>query len=486
MLIKCLENQQRNQVDVIISTVPWTDSSIPLMAPAVLKPIVEKAGMSCLAVDLNGEIFKKTTELDDLDSYLGFFFDGVCKTEQSQAWIQDMLQSTAQQLVSWNPQYIGLSLFSYVSRHSAFWLCYFIKKISPGIKIILGGPGCLEQFTGPAFFAQDLIDKNLADYHVRGDGEYALYELLTGNSAYPGINDANWKQLSNDELLSLPMPDYSGYDFSIYKKPMLGLQGSRGCVRKCTFCDYIANWTMFRWRTADNIFDEMLMQYEKYGIRTFKFQDTLTNGNLKEFNNLIEKLADYNSKNPEKSFRWGGYYIFREKTSRDDHCWKILKQSGVDVLIVGIENLNEDIRYDIGKKFSNSSIDYHLGKALEHDVQLQLLFIVGYVSETQRHIDFAKQWLHDHVIYQPIIGSIQWGGGLGIFPNTWLEKNKDTLRIKIIGDKPHMWVNPHTGNDPATRATWVKELVKTSQDLGYNVADEIDNHFLLEQMINAI
>ena len=486
MLIECLHNPENRQTDVIISTVPWTDSAIPLMAPAVLKPIVEKAGFSCLAVDLNGEIFKKTKQLQDFDSYLNFFFDGVCKTESSQAWIKEMLQSTAQAMVSWNPRYIGLSLFSYVSRQCTFWLCYFIKQMRPDIRIILGGPGCLEQFTGPASFAQDLISCKLADYHIRGDGENSLFAFLKGDHSYPGINDDQWTQLDNDELSSLPIPDYSDYDFSIYQKPMLGLQGSRGCVRKCTFCDYIANWTKFRWRTAEDIFDEMITQYQKYGIRTFKFQDTLTNGNLKEFTKLIEKLADYNVTHPQASFRWGGYYIFREKTQNDDQHWEMIKQSGADALIVGIENLNQDIRYEIGKKFSNGSIDYHLEKALQYNVRLQLLFIVGYVSETSDHIEFAKQWLHEHVKYQPIISSIQWGGGLGIFPNTWLERNREILQIKILGDKPHMWVNEHTGNDPATRAHWVKELVQCSQDLGYNVAANIDNHFLLEQMIDAV
>jgi len=485
MLIECLQNVQRKQVDMVIATVPWTDSNIPLMAPAVLKPIVEKAGLTCLAVDLNAEIFKKTSSLPDLDSYLSFFFDGVCRTEESQQWIHDMLLSTVEQMLSWKPRYIGLSLFSYACRNSALWICYLLKKTNPDVKIVLGGAGCLEQFTGPSFFAQDLIDSRLADYHVRGDGENSLYELLRGNNVYPGINDSSWRQLENDEIASLPMPDYSDYHFETYQKPMLPLQGSRGCVRKCTFCDYIANWTAFRWRTAEDIFDEMVTQYKKYKIRTFKFQDTLTNGNIKEFNRLMELLAEYNRNNPTESFKWGGYYIFREKTNSDDYRWQMIKESGADILIVGIENLNEDIRFAIGKKFSNASIDYHLEKALEHNVQLSLLFIVGYVTETQEHIDFAKRWLDDHVKYQPVISAIQWGAGLGIFPNTWLDKNKDKLDIKITGPKAHMWINPVTGNDQATRARWVNELNQHSRNLGYTVADLIDNHFLLEQMINV-
>jgi hypothetical protein len=60
MHIKCLSNPLTQQVDVIISTVPWTDSAIPLMAPAALKPIVESTGLTCLAVDFNVEIYNVT------------------------------------------------------------------------------------------------------------------------------------------------------------------------------------------------------------------------------------------------------------------------------------------------------------------------------------------------------------------------------------------------------------------------------------------
>jgi len=484
MLIKCLDNSGTKNVDVVIVTSPWTDSSIPLMAPAALKPIVEKAGLTCLAVDLNGEIYAESCRQHNIDDIIKFFVDNECRTPEVQSWIFDVLQSAAKQIVAWNPKYLGISVFSYVCRASCLWLCYFVRKLRPDIKIILGGAGCLDTFSGPASFAQDLIDHGLADYHVRGDGENSLYELLIGNTGFIGINSAEWQQLAQQELESLPHPDYSNYDFSIYKKKVLQLQGSRGCVRKCTFCDYIANWKRFQWRTANDIFDEMVKQYQKYKIRNFKFQDSLTNGNLKEFTQLTRLLADYNKAHPDENFKWSGYYIFREKTATDNQLWQLVADSGAENLIVGIENLNPDIRYAIGKKFSNESIDYHLDRALEHNIKLSLLFITGYVSETQEHIDYSKQWLETHVKYQPIIFGLQWGGGLGIFPNTYLHKHQKELGVVMIGDKPHLWINPKTDSTPAKRAGWVHEFNAHSRKLGYSVPEALDNHFLLEMMLN--
>ena len=308
--------------------------------------------------------------------------------------------------------------------------------------------------------------------------------MIKSNTQYPGINDEEWKELSRQDLASLPMPDYDNYDFELYEKLALPLLGSRGCVRKCTFCDYIANWKTFAWRTADDIFHEIMYQSEKYKITQFKFQDSLTNGSLKEFSRLTEMLAVHN-RNPDNTpITWSGFYIFRDVTARSEQEWQMVADSGAQVLMVGIENFNERIRYAIGKKFSNASIDFHLAQAKRHGIFLQLLNIVGYVDETRQDIDAIKQWLVDHVEYCDSIG-LQWGGTLGLFPNTWLEKNSEQLGIIRISSEPQQWINPKINSTPAQRAAWAQELNEFSKQLGYNVPNFVDNHFLLEHLLNG-
>lgn len=482
MKFQCLDNPNNQTRDVVITTVPWTDSKIPLMAPAALKSIVEKAGYTCLATDLNVEVYKLTQTHPNSYELIDFFFNEVCASNAKDL-LFDLFYSIATQILTWNPKIVGLSLFSYVCQHSATWISYFIKKIDPSVTIIIGGAGCMDTFTGPSEYAQNLINKGLVDYHIRGDGENSLYEFLNGNKTYYGINSLEWKELLQEELRSLPKPDYDDYHFDLYQKKALPLVGSRGCIRRCKFCDYIANWKNFQWRLAEDIFSEMVEQNKKYGIRYFKFQDSLTNGNMKEFSKLITLLAEYNKKNKKNSFKWSGYYIFREVKSDSAEHWQLLKESGAQALSVGIENLNEHIRVAIGKKFSNQSIDFHLSQAKKHNIQLQLLNIVGYVNETKKDIDFIKQWLKDHVEYRDIL-YIQWGGTLGIFPNTYLAQNFDSLGLQKIGNHPQSWINPSTGSTPKLRAQWVKELNELSKSLGYEVADNLDNHYILEMLID--
>lgn len=483
MKISCLTNPNKLSRDVVIITLPWVDSNLPLMAPAVLKPMVEKAGLSCLAVDLNVEIYKKIIDHPEKDNIIKFFFDGYT-SENASSYLHDMFLSIANNILSWNPKYVGLSFFSYVCKNSGKWIAYYLKKINPDIKIIIGGAGCLDTFTGPSEFVNFMLESKLVDWHIRGDGENSLYELLIGNEKYNGINTSNWKELSLTEVRNLPYPNYDDYNFKIYKKQALPLVGSRGCVRNCTFCDYIANWKSFHWREADDIFSEMLLQNKKYNIRNFKFQDSLTNGNQKEFLKLIGLLADYNNQNPNLKFSWSGYFIFRNVNQNSELEWKLLSESGADVLSVGIENLNEDIRYAMGKKFNNESIDFYLKQAKKYNIRIQMLNIVGYISEEQYHIDFIKDWLDTHTEYAYIL-TIQWGGTLGIFPNTFLDNNKENLGINKFGNLPNSWSNDKIKSTPKLRAQWVKDLNEYSKKLGYVVSENLDNHFILESLMNG-
>ena len=91
--------------------------------------------------------------------------------------------------------------------------------------------------------------------------------------------------------------------------------------------------------------------------------------------------------------------------------------------------------------------------------------------------------MHSHLEYRDTI-ILQWGGTLSIFPNTYLDANKEKLGIKMMGNLPSLWVNEQTNSTPAVRANWVAELNTLSVELGFRTVNNLDNHFLLETLIN--
>lgn len=470
-------------VDVVLASVPWTDTLIPLMAVASLKSVTIDAGKSCAALDLNANVYNWSRVHKHKNKLVDFFFNGTYHSEIADD-VFFLYKTYAETLLAHNPKIIGLSLLTYACQVSARYICYFLRKLDPTVTIVIGGTGCFENMEGSTSYAQVLLESGLIDYYIRGDGEISWKEFLLGNYTYPGINSSNWIQLSNEELEKIPYPDYDDYDFKLYTMAAICLIGSRGCVRTCTFCDTIEHWTKFRYRSGENIFNEMLLQNQRYGIRYFKFQDSLINGNLKEYKALITLLADHNERNPANSFKWSSYFIFRPEEQFDESWWELTAKSGAHILSVGVESLAEHVRYHMRKKFSNQDIEFSLKMLKKYNILMLMLMIVGYVTETQEDIDFAEQWYRDHADEYRDIMRIQLGGTLGIFPTTWLDRNKEKLNIVVFGPPYQYWNNTVTGSNPKQRVLWQQHLYNVCKDLGYNLADNVDNHYVLELLMN--
>jgi len=474
---------QPETVEIVLTSVPWTITSIPLMAVPVLKSIALQNKKSCVGLDLNALVLNWSETHPYKNKLLDFFHNGTYHPEIEND-LYDLYNEFSKVLLAHNPKIIGLSLFSYVSQISTRYICYFLKKLQPQIQIIIGGAGCFENLKGNSSFADELLNSGLIDYYIRGDGEKSFEAFLQGNYTYPGINNSNWLELSKEEIDNFPAPDYDNYDFSQYKLQAVPVLGSRGCVRRCKFCDIIEYWKKYNYRSGESIYQEMLAQNRRYSIRNFKFQDSLINGNLKEYKILIGLLAEHNKNFPENSFTWSSYFIFRPQASFNEEWWKMTADSGAQWLSVGIESLAEHVRYHMGKHFSNKDIEFSLQMAKKYNINCLMLMIVGYVTETEDDIEFAANWWRTHTEYKDIL-RIQLGGTLGVFPNTYLDRNQAQLNIVTFGPPYQKWNNTVTGSTPEVRVAWQKYLFKTCKDLGYNLADDIDNHYVLELLMHG-
>lgn len=466
---------ENKSTDVVIVSVPYTDTTAPIMAPAVLKSAVESIGLSAVAFDLNAIIVNhvhahpKKLLLQDF-----FYFERM--DAELEKDIVEIFNLMVAEIIKHRPRYVALSLLHYQCQAAGKWLSFCLKKYDSNIKIIMGGTGVVSQLaSADETYVQQLKNINLIDHYIRGDGEQALTELLIGNLEFDGIDSITWKEIAN--LDSLPYPDYDNYDFSLYQSPFIGILGSRGCVRQCTFCDVHEHWKQFRWRDGKMIFQEMLYQNKKYGTRFFKFQDSLINGNVKEYNQLIELLAKHNRDNPDNKFHWSSYFIFRPATQMSEDVWKLTAESGAYVLSVGVESLVDKNRYHIKKKFNNQDIDFALSMAKKYGVKIFFITLVGYVTETEQDHQDALQWLCDnqHYAKDPIY-RFSVGGTLAILPNTWLDRNQKELGvIWMKGDKDplngenHLWSIPETNNTYETRVRRLQELIQVGQECGFDI-----------------
>lgn len=413
---------QQNTARVVVASMPFIDDDVPMAAPAVLKASLQANGIACVALDLNIEIYNKIQHKTNRHMFLNFFYQQKIHEEIVDDLVS-MLNFYAQEILSHKPTIIGLSLFSSQTQTFTAWLCAMLRQRAPDIKIVIGGPG-LQTLENSLFKFPDRVKQlGLIDDYITGDGETSLVEYVRGNMSYPGINSNDWQP--NTEFNKLPTPDFSNYRLFRYGYPTLPIVDSRGCVQDCEFCDVIAFWKKFQYLTADNIFEQMQKHIETYGVYKFYFASSICNGNLKEFKKLLHLIADHNEQtNAQAEIHWIGSFIIRSATQHKEEMWKLIKKSN-GFLLTGVESIIEHVRINLGKNFTNADLDHHLEMARKYQIQMNLLIILSYPTETESDYQQVRQWFLNHSDFaNSTVLKVQCTLP-GILPGTKLEKTID-------------------------------------------------------------
>lgn len=452
--------------DIIIVSVPGTLSAWPPAAPAVLKSAVTAAGFSCITIDYNIKLFDESYSAE----FRNYFATGLDFKFQQTA--ENLIEQWSLELISLNPKFIGLSVFTYQNQLAAELFCKFIKKHS-NIKIVIGGQGIAAGgIQGPMSWAENLKNKNLIDFYIRSEGEISLVELLKGNISYPGICRSDFLQIDNLDQNSIP--NYDDYVLSKYNPLHLPVTGSRGCVRSCTFCDIHEHWK-FRFRSGENIANEIIELNKKYKINNFYFTDSLVNGNHKEFLKFIEILSTYN-KNSGNKIYWGGQFIIRSVSQCPEQYWKTLAESGAQDLSIGVETGSDSVRQHMRKNFTNQDLDYSVNMLHKHGITCTFLMIVGYPTETEE--DF-NQTLEMFVRYQPManttIRNISFGSTLGVLPGTDLHTNAELYHLELDRHENN-WISLDNPNlTLEVRIHRRRQAIEHVRSLGYKINDHFDS-----------
>jgi radical SAM superfamily enzyme YgiQ (UPF0313 family) len=162
-----------------------------------------------------------------------------------------------------------------------------IIKNNSKATIVLGG--------GLASAAPEVIlNKTDIDIVVIGEGEKTTSELFQsiGNENtlenVRGIcyrKDGRLFQTERrkpiDDISSLPFPAWDLFPMEHYfnnnamcmPNRRISLITSRGCPYQCTFCFHGVFGHRYKARTAENVFQEIELLYQKYGIKGFVFED---------------------------------------------------------------------------------------------------------------------------------------------------------------------------------------------------------------------
>lgn len=461
----------------VLCNLPVTESIFPSSGLASIAPVFKKHGYAVEMLDINLDLLEQLS----IDAVQQIHEWCQLTREELQPSIDktldDWLEQKISLLASQQPDIVGVSVFSIYSIRFAERLCHKIKKFGPGIKIICGGAGIssdLGSITDHKTFGQYLMDLQLSDHVIYGEGELSLDHLLTGNLEFPGIDKDNAVQI--DDLDMIAAPDYSDFDFSRYRDNRLMVTGSRGCVRKCTFCDIEVTWPRFKMRDPKKIVDEIIEHSRRYNIKKFEFTDSLMNGSVSNWIKFNDLLAEQRAKHSDlQDLTYSGQFICRDPSNQDKIMYELMHHAGCRQIIVGIESFSEHVRNDMKKKFSNRAIDYHFEQCARWNIPNVLLMIVGYPVETPQDHQDNIDALYRYKIYSDlgIIFMIRWGLTMHIYRDTPLFKNSQDYGIDLDRERNmdaiYTWISTlNPGLDFRERVRRRLELHELSYRLGYS------------------
>tara|TARA_Y100001963_G_scaffold99531_1_gene136993 strand:- start:1530 stop:3041 length:1512 start_codon:yes stop_codon:yes gene_type:complete len=468
-----------NDYHAVFVYTPFSKIDAMPLAPALLKAICDQHGLRTTTLDYNIELqidYKDKPWGADLASYLMHFVE---MPTEAYDWYWNWVETKAKELINLNCNWIGLSLLSYQSLCFTHDICYTIKRLKPNQKIIIGGSGISKDDNTRVPFKKSnkymsdiMLETGLCDSIVINEGENVLIDILKNNKK--GKFNAG-KQLTHEELNELPTPSYIDYKTDLYKDNSkifhlteqavaATITGSKGCVRRCTFCDVYSFEPKFVFKDGERIAEEMIEIYETQGITHFMMSDSLINGSMKAFRQMNTALA----KKLPRTINYYGEYIARPEGQTTEEDYHLMAEAGCKHVIVGVESGSEAVRNHMKKKFTNDDLNIMIQSLHKVGITQEWNLMVGYLTETRKDFEETmslvkryKDIKFPNMIVNPT-------GILHIFPGSplfdthmrQLDIEFENIPEEAVGLKWDFWFtkqNPE--NTFENRVAWWNELI---------------------------
>ena len=241
------------------------------------------------------------------------------------------------------------------------------------------------------------------DYLCVGEGETCLLQLLQylkGDKSIELKNIPNLVFISGDGTLNynkqiiedvdmLPPPDFEGLDLELYLAPRLILpyQTSRGChYGYCAFCNHDEKYRHnYRTKKMDVVVKELIYLSEKYHTCYFQFVDEAIRPDC--FKEMIEHMDE----NPAfKKMKW--FYYSRVSRQYDNNLLEKARRNGCEMIMFGVETLNQRLLNHIKKGISADVSEYCLKLFHECGIKTYAWLMCNLPSETLEEVadDYKK------------------------------------------------------------------------------------------------
>ena len=295
-------------------------------------------------------------------------------------------KKTLEEALSERADVIGISAVT-PNILGAYELVNEVKNTLPSSKIVLGGPH-------PTAMPEEAFERSRVDAVVIGEGEVTFTELV---DFYASQTERSDRLMDIDgcclvwrgkpvrsrprefiqDLDTIPFPardlvdfsDYSGYPVS-RATPSTSILTSRGCPFNCTFCSnnvWRTSRPRCRRRSPHNVANELEELSRKREFKEFFDYSDEFNTNLTDTKSLLREIISRKlSINMKCQVR---------TNPMDEELARLMKESGVWYVHLGIESGNEETLRGIRKKITLASVEKCCRILKDYDIKIWGLFM---------------------------------------------------------------------------------------------------------------
>lgn len=328
--------------------------------------------------------------------------------------------------------FIGIQAHSDVTVNETIRIAKTCKSFAPDTPIIMGG--------NAATFLPDLFfSNNCVDFIVLSEGEVAfsllIKKLISDEKKFsdiPGIIYKEGESLQKtangifiNNLDEIPLPNREAFNWKKY--PQWSVITSRGCPYSCIYCSSTAFWkNKIRFRSAKNVFEELIQLKEKFGAEKFYFLDDTFGANKNITSELLNLIID-----SKYNFNWA---CLTRGDVVDKPLLELFKKAGCIEIHYGLESSSKKTQSLIGKSLSIKKLTDAIKWTKELEIPVKLSAIIGLPGETKKDvintIEFAFSQQPDEIQFYPLTTYI------GTDVNNSLEK----YNVKILQQDISKWI----------------------------------------------
>lgn len=289
------------------------------------------------------------------------------------------LSQTLKRIIDFKPDIIGFTAVT-ITFPIVKTLAKMIKK-NIDCTIAVGGPhssACQKEISK---------DKNI-DFVIQGEGEKNFLEIIQGKDISEGFIE-NLDEIPFPAWHLIDLSKYHHALFESYAYPLTSIITSRGCPYNCIFCaSKIIFGKKTRFRSIDNVMQEIDMLKEGYGINGLEFRDDTLFLSKERTLELCEKIK-------EKNMIWIGNIRADVVCRLGLETLKKMKISGCRLIEVGCESGNQNILNELKKGITIEQIKQAFFLINWAKIDTLAFFIYGSYGETKKTMEKTLQLAKD-------------------------------------------------------------------------------------------